>query len=325
MPLPHHLNTIDIGYFKENDNLNLILLVKKINLNMIEPNQYYLTINDVLVTWSLKIHFILNEVFFKHTPKLVDMFNTAAEWKTQQQQQQQSLSSSPFDLKILIESSMLVNIMLDYSQDSSKVEKPIQPAPQVTYFNSHFSLVETVSIILNDVCLAYSSSPRWLDLRIDELSMLANMDDQSLNDYFVPRDDDNRLHEDNTDDGNENGNNNSTDQDSLKRRRKFFVARRMRLVLDRASERLTAERRLLGTECAQNKLAEIAFDSIHVNYLFQYDFAKLLDHVLNLKKCLYLMHGYKKRQSPELSYDFCMSVKHVKLCVEDDPFEVCYI
>lgn len=270
---------------------------------MIERNQYYLTINEILVTWSLKIHFILNEVLFKHTSKLTNLITRHKSLFTTSPTTHKPTN---FDLKILIESSMLVNFMLDYSQDASKVEKPLNTTPQVSYFNSHFSLVETVSIILNDVCLAYSSGPRWLDVQIDEVSMLANMDDQSLSDALA---------------SNEDAAVNLTTDNSLKRR-KFYVARRMRLVLDKASERLAPERRLIGTQVGQNKLAEIGFDSIVVNYLFQYDFAKLLDHFLNLRKCLYVMHGYTKQRSVELSYDFLMNVKQLKLCVEDDPFEV---
>lgn len=156
--------------------------------------------------------------------------------------------------------------------------------------------------------------------------MLVNMDDQSLSDEFVV-DDEARASitttTSNTTPINGSGDN-SSDSSSLTRR-KFFSARKMRITLDHKSERLLAERKLVGTRVAQNKLAEASFDTINVNYLFKYDFAKLLDHVLNLRKCLMLMHGYvrkKKSELDSLSYDFYMSVKQLKLSVEDDPFEV---
>lgn len=285
------MHSITIEHFQENDNRNLIFLFKKIHLNLIEHNQYYLTLNDILVTWSLKIHFILNEAVLKPAARLRELVRTC--------------SSNPyflkdsFELKFLVESSMLVNLLLDYSQDSSKIDKPLQPAPQVAYFNSHFSLVETVSIILNDVCLVYSSAAHWLDLRINDVSALVNMDDQSL----------------------------CGDQTSELKRRQFFAARRFRIALDRANDRLSAERKLMGAKDPHNKLAEVKIDSLSVNYLFKYDFAKLLDHLLNLRKCLMLMHGIVRdhRNRPtasELSYDIFFSIKQIRLSVEDDPFEV---
>lgn len=193
---------------------------------------------------------------------------------------------------------MLINFLLDYSQDSSKVDKQIHPLPQSSYFNSNFSLIETVSIIFNDLCLSYSSSSRWFDLKINEISMLVNMDDQSLSDDL--------------------------ETDSLTRR-KFFVARQIRLGIERFGSRLRAERQLVGTRLECNKIIEVAFESISVNYLFKYDFAKLLDHFLNLRKCLMLMHGITRlvsQSTAEISYDFWMSVKQLRLSVEDDPFEV---
>jgi hypothetical protein len=150
----HQLNSIDIDQFQESDNQNLLFLLKKINLNLIDGNQYYLSLNDVLVTWSLKIHFILNEVFFKHTSKVRDLI---ALLRRTENGVSSSTSRRQFDLKVIIESSMLINFLYDYSQDASKVDKPLNPAPQATYFNSHFSLVETVSVILSDVCFSYSN------------------------------------------------------------------------------------------------------------------------------------------------------------------------
>lgn len=149
----HQLNSIDIDQFQESDNQNLLFLLKKINLNLIDGNQYYLSLNDVLVTWSLKIHFILNEVFFKHTSKVRDLIALLRG----SENGVSTASRRQFDLKVIIESSMLINFLYDYSQDASKVDKPLNPAPQATYFNSNFSLVETVSVILSDVCFSYSN------------------------------------------------------------------------------------------------------------------------------------------------------------------------
>lgn len=156
--------------------------------------------------------------------------------------------------------------------------------------------------------------------------MLVNMDDQSLCDDLC--DDETRTPPTTSNSATAIngcvGSENPSDSSSLTRR-KFFSARKMRVTLDHKSERLLAERKLVGTRVTQNKLAEASFDTISVNYLFKYDFAKLLDHVLNLRKCLMLMHGYvrrKKSESDALSYDFLMSVKQLKLSVEDDPFEV---
>lgn len=252
----------------------------------------------------------MNELIFKNASNISSLLDNY-------QSKNESSTPSPFDLKILIESNMLVNFLFDYTQDSSKLSTKSTTTSQqtsatsVTYFNSHFNLIETVSIILNDVYLSISNhDAKKFDFCIAEVSMFINTDDQSLNDEVSDINDDDSL--------------------DKATRRKFFSTRKLRITLDRKSERLLAERKLLETKVAQNELLEVSFDTIVANFLYKYDFAKLFDHVLNLRKCLLQMHKREKIKDysgdlKTLSYDFWLSVKQIKLTVEDDPFEVNFI
>jgi hypothetical protein len=318
---PLALNSSQFGYFKESDNLNLIFLLKSIQLNRMNECEYYVTISDALCTWSLKIHFILNEIILKHLSKLEKFLPV-----------DDRSASSDFSLKILIESNMLVNFLFDYAQDSSKIGQ-LQPPPTMNYFNSNFSLIETVSIILKDVFIAYSRRDnRQFDMNISELCAFINVDDQSLlsldNEHQQQQEEDDRKEEDEREDLRTNNNNNGEDE-LCTRKRKFLHLAGLSACLTRHSERFLVERKMLNAQQAVNRLLEVTVNSALVNFLFSYDFAKLFDHILNLRKCLHLMHQSTptptKRQPPDeslLSKDFSFNLKQLKLIIEDDPFEV---
>lgn len=299
------LNRFDIEYFKDNENLNLIFLFKCIQLNLLQRSEYYLTVNDVLCTWSLKIHFILNEILFKHIHRLKGLSLFGRDKSTS--------NDDEFTLKILIESNMLVNFLFDYSQDSSKVDasRPVN-TPGVTYFNSNFSLIETLSIILNDVLVSRATDGKF-ELYIGEVCMFINVDDQSL--YSLLNEDEHASPAD--------------DSLSTTRRNKFFQATTFTVCSsNRPSDRLLAERKLLNTQLESNRLVDVNANLIVVNFLFKYDFAKWIDHTLNVRKCLLSMHDVRRSpaaldaDTTPVSSDFTLQVRQFKMIIEDDPFEV---
>lgn len=282
------LNYCNLACISENENSNLICLFKMVSLNRSNENDYFLTVNDILCTWSLKIHFILNEILFKPLFSMKKVFKSSEN------------KSSDFKFKFLIESNILVNFLFDYSQDSSKVE--CADTTSLKYFNSNSLLIETVSIILNDAYLSLNSNPYEFNLSINDISMFTNVDDQSLT--FVENDE--------------------YTFNPSPYRRKFFHTNKFSLSYEHFNDFLTSERRFLNTQIAKNKLLSVNFDLIYINFIFSYNFAKLIDHLLNLRKFLLKIHNRVKEKSNQepLSCDFLLIIKQLKLIIEDDPFEV---
>ncbi|CAF0888712.1 unnamed protein product [Brachionus calyciflorus] len=273
-----------IERFKEDNNLNLVFLLKSVSLSKKNSNDYYLTLNDVLITWSLKSHFILNEILFKPIKKYRNLFKKTNDTLV-----------SNFSLKILIQTNILFNMLFDYSQDSSKKEFLEPPKTQsYKYFNSNFKLVDSLSFFLNNFYFAYTRDN--FNLSLNEITVFTNTDDYSLLDNDL-------------------------------KKRKFIHIYKLNIFTDEKSDYLLNERTILGTRIVKNKILFSNFDLIYVNFLFSYDFAKLIDHVLNLRKCLYKIHEIPAKKillNPEdgLSPDFFLNLKQLKLVIEDDPFEV---
>jgi hypothetical protein len=317
-----YLNSSFIEYFKEEDendldeatnelskNYNLLFLVKLINLTKLS-NDYYLCINDILLTWSLQIHFIIYDTLVKP----FDQYKILLELITSND----SFQKSEANLNILIESSILVNFYFDYQQDSSKVSAPITnnlsdgSAPSATpYFNAAHptnSLIHTVSIILNNAYF-YKQSDTF-GANINDVSVLINVDDQNIFSIM------NSFNED------------SCILHSTSKLREFIKIKQIRVDSYTPEKSLLAlERKLLVTEQKLNRLISVNFDLLNLNFLFNYDFAKLFDHLLNLRKCLQIIHD--KKTPPQacielnsISPDLMLKIKQFQLNIEDDPFEV---
>jgi hypothetical protein len=108
---------------------------------------------------------------------------------------------------------------------------------------------------------------------------------------------------------------------------KCFHAKRFHFTYsEQGNECLKYERYLLGTKVKLNPAYQIKFDLILVNFIYNYNFAKLIDHVLNIRKCLFVMHSWDlsngENNEKPLSADFLLCVKKFQLIIEDDPFEV---
>ena len=72
----------------------------------------------------------------------------------------------------------------------------------------------------------------------------------------------------------------------------------------------------------ENSCVTLAVDTLSVNYLFNTDFAKLVDHMLNVRKCLFKREKMPTTTATEPTSDLSLSVDSLVLSVEDDPFEV---
>ena len=126
------LNYCFIESFLDNkdlmSNFNIILLVKNIDLdsylkqaNPKDPSsvfQYYcLTMSDVLLTWSLQIHYVIFESLIK--PGLLAKSKLDKCLVNNNSESNQEINRN-FKLNVLIESDILVNFLFDFSQDSTK-------------------------------------------------------------------------------------------------------------------------------------------------------------------------------------------------------------
>ena len=141
---PQTLNYCFIESFVENkeivSNFNLILFIKEVNLNSyikMEPTEpdgltryFCLTINGILCTWSLQIHYILYEALIKPSkefqPKLFRKFNELCNKEP---------NLNKFKLNVLVESDILFNLLFDFAQDSSKPEAAKNNGSKRTWFN----------------------------------------------------------------------------------------------------------------------------------------------------------------------------------------------
>jgi len=287
-----------------------LFLVKLINLTKLS-NEYYICINDILLTWSLQIHFIIYDTLVKP----FDQYKILLELITAND----SFQKSEANLNILIESSILVNFYFDYQQDSSKVIAPMTnnlsdgSAPSATpYFNAAHptnSLIHTVSIILNNAYFHKQSDT--FRANINDISVLINVDDQNIFSIM------NSFNED------------SCILHSTSKLREFIKIKQISVdSYTPEKSLLVLERKLLVTDQKLNRLISVNFDLLNLNFLFNYDFAKLFDHLLNLRKCLQTIHDIQsppqacKLELNSISPDLMLKIKQFQLNIEDDPFEV---
>ena len=302
-----------IKYYKEDVNLidsnfSLILLFKSIEMANIKCiNDFYITMNDMLITWSFRLHYIMNEELLKPFSQLFNRFN------------RKSNSNSNFKLNFLIESNILVNFLYDYEKDSSKiVSQPLKQDSKVIYFNTsnqNSHNINTLSIILNNFYMCYDNQQKYFSLNVDDITMFINVDDQNICSMLFSR----------HDDGNENE---MADENSSPNKRKVFHAKKFNFVyLGEESNQpnlLKYERDLLECKQNHNRSIMVKFELFSINFLFNYDFAKLFDHWLNLRKCLIQMHNLTKTvdDNNKISPDLAINIKKFQLIIEDDPFEV---
>ena len=315
------LNASFIEYFREEDenneddivsrgsakSYNLLFLVKIINLTKVS-NDYYICINDILLTWSLQIHFIIYDTLvkpFDQYKSLVQLITNSGNFRGKK---------PSFNLNLLIESNILINFLFDYQQDSSKTVLPSNLTdglgPNVIpYFNTAHptnSLIHTVSILLNSAY--FSKQSDTICASINDISVLINVDDQNIFSIL------NSFNED------------SCILHSTSKLREFIKIKQIEAnYFTPEKSLLRLERQHLNTEQKLNHLVSVNFDILSLNFLFNYDFAKLFDHLLNLRKCLYIIHDKRPQVSNEsnlISSDLLIKIKHFQMSIEDDPFEV---
>ena len=285
----YSMNQNTINHQKENEKKDLIFLLKSINLNRIDSN-YSISMEEALITWSLKSHFTLNETFFNPIRKYLKMFEKDSNPQSH---------SRDFGLKIFVETNILVNFLFDYSQDSSKkLSLRDQDSGNYRYFNSNIKLIDTLSFTLNKFYYFYSN--KMFNLNISEVCSFVNTYD--LMSMYPNTSNDSKSHI-------------------------FLHAHNISVCTDDQNDYLLAQRQNVKTQILKNKILFAKFELVHLIFLFQYDFAKMIDHILNLRKVLYKIHQVAPKKielNPKeaLSVDFVLSIKQIKLVIEDDPFEV---
>ena len=88
---------------------------------------------------------------------------------------------------------------------------------------------------------------------------------------------------------------------------------------------LHLERKSLNAEAEFNKLLFLKADSVIAKFAHNYDYAKLIDHVVNFKKFFQVLHKKKVvyiKQSLPLPCDLIIKVNKFRAEIEDDPFEI---
>jgi len=288
---------------EEKNNLSsLVFLIEDINLNQ-NLNTHYLTIKTVQMTWSLETHYILFETIFK----LYENTNTIRMNKKQTNK----------TLKLLVESDILLNLEFDFAQDSSR-KQPINsfyiPSTMLQPQTDLIPKIQIISIVLNDSYLAITLNESDLKIIIKEISMFIQTN--HVSEFFT----DTEL---------------STSTDSLikqrlqndSNKRQFLSLKSFEILNSNKTKLLTYERSLLNTSTQQNRLTLIKMDLFNFNFIFNYCFAKLIDHIFNVRKCLYKMHNIisdkrKLTTYPDLSPDLMINIKKFQLTIEDDPFEI---
>ncbi len=109
-------------------------------------------------------------------------------------------------------------------------------------------------------------------------------------------------------------------------KRQFLNIKNIMVTLLQDDSTLEYERDWLKTTARLNTLLSLNSDLFKINFIHDYNFAKLIDHILNLKKCLLLIHSIEKRidvniESP-LTWDILIKIAKFQLTIEDDPFEI---
>jgi hypothetical protein len=275
---------------------NLLCSIKTLYLSSQNANdEIYLTVNKVLLNWSFKSHFILNECIFKPLNSLLK--NLRKEGSEEGSTKTQNYNDQFKCFKILVETNISMNLNLDYAQDSTKANDfnnqmmTKSTSTKTVYFNSKFLFIESVSIVLSDFYLNIKNNNEF-DSSMSEISMFINANDN--------------------------------------KKEQFFEIQNFKVDLKSFDKHLSQERKSIEMLCSldSNRTISYEIDSIQVQFLFGYDFAKLIDHLLNLRKCIYKMHNLSKKEPKlieplsTLSYDFILKLGKFKIVIEDDPFEV---
>ncbi|RNA29620.1 UPF0378 protein KIAA0100-like, partial [Brachionus plicatilis] len=283
----YSMNQNTINHLKENEKTDLIFLFKSLSLNGLDAN-YSISMADVLITWSLKCHFILDQIVLKPIQKCSHLLKAHSDH-----------DRPHFSLKILVETNILLNFLFDYGQDSSKRSSlKNKDSENYRYFNSNLKLIDTLSLTLNNFYYFYTKNK--FNLNIDKVCAFVNTHDHML------------LYS-------------AANQES--HGRTFLQANKISIYTDDQSDYLENERQNVSCKILKNKILFSKFELVHLVFLFEYDFAKMIDHILNVRKVLYKIHQVAPKQmvlSAEgpLSVDFVLSVKKLRLVIEDDPFEV---
>lgn len=272
-----------IKYFQEENynSDNLVFLMKSINLSQTTSNgqDYYMTFSDLLITWSFKTHYILNQTLLEPIYSRLDAIKFLLNDEDLLCDKNKE-EKAPFRVRVMAESNILLNFLFDYSMDSSKVDS-LNPK-QYRYFNSSFSLIETISMILNDFYVVYDSGNQF-NLKVREISAFVNVDDQSL--VGLDDLDLNTLLRTATP---------ASSSMFYEKKRQYFKAKNLNFSIKPYDETLIQERISVGASRDRNPTIAISYDSFALTFLYYYDFAKLFDHILNLNKSFYKIYNYKK-------------------------------
>ncbi len=169
-----------IKHYREDANLtesnfNLILVFKKIFLSSDDWNEFYMSTNDMLFTWSFRLHFMLNEELIKPLLELKSLHKSLSSDE----------NTTNLKFNFLIESNILVNFLFDYSsqEESPGAFQIPYISPSSFYYNtcnSNNYSINTLSIILNQFYLDLTDFTK-LNLVVDDIAMFINIDDQNIN------------------------------------------------------------------------------------------------------------------------------------------------
>ena len=281
---------------------NSVLLIEEIHLNR-SFNIYYLVNKSIELTWSLETHYILYETIFEPLKAL----------KTHRSSQELN------KFKLLVELDILINLEFDYKQDSSKKSAtdsfylPTTTISDTCTRQAYSALdIQIVSIVLTNPYMSLTNQDE-LKVNFKEVSMFVNP--SHCSEFFT----DAEL---------------SSSESLLKQRlqndsnkRQFLTIKSFEINKQNESNLLSYERLLLNTATKSNRLTLVNMEHLSLNFIFNYDFAKLIDHVLNVRKILHKIHNIitDKRnlmQPRPISSDLMVNIKRLQLTIEDDPFEI---
>ena len=252
---PFILNYCQIDFYSDENsqaNFNLVFFVKKLNLNRLKEEVEF--VNYLLSLDDVLCTWSLQIYFILHQTLLKSIDEIKNKINEKFFRSKPGISA-PYKLNVLIESDILVNFLFDYSQDSSKCI-PSTACP-----------IQTVSFILYDFYYGYNSLTTDYCISSTEISAFINADDQNISSENV------------TDEESETETNQKT----------FFRAKMFKINKIYNDKTLQVERKMLNTKDKLNTLTTVSFDLFNVIFIYDYDFAKLIDHVLNLRKCFKLI------------------------------------
>ena len=109
---------------------------------------------------------------------------------------------------------------------------------------------------------------------------------------------------------------NESDEYPQPNKRRFFYAKNFVMSIVAEDPTLVFERSSLGTAVKLNTLLKLHFELFKINFIHDYNFAKLIDHVLNLKKCLVKLHSFSRKPNVEMCncYFFYINYQRFQPC-----------